>query len=188
LRRTALADFEPGGKTIRKGDKVAMWFVSGNRDEEAIKNPHDLIVDRPWARERILFGFGVHRCVGNRLAEMPASLVGDSRETFHKSGADGSNPVPSSGESVANSIWAKAASPVRSPPRLLAAARAGSRAPRSIHCSLRRPSAPTAARSSMRSAGGASFSQLIADGIVAETLPAGTPPGQQRPAEGMAAR
>jgi len=99
-----------------------------------------------------------------------------------------SNPSLSSEESVANSIWAKAASPVRSPPRLLAAARAGSRAPRSIHCSLRRPSAPTAARSSMRSAGGASFSQLIADGIVAETLPAGTPPGQQRPAEGMAAR
>jgi hypothetical protein len=103
-------------------------------------------------------------------------------------GTESSNPSPSSGESVANSIWAKAASPVRSPPRLLTAPRAGSRAPRSIHCSLRRPSAPTAARSSIRSAGGASFSQLIADGIVAETLPAGTPPGQQRPAEGMAAR
>ena len=49
LRRTALADFELGGKTIRKGDKVAMWFVSGNRDEDAIKDPHDLIVDRPRA-------------------------------------------------------------------------------------------------------------------------------------------
>jgi cytochrome P450 len=75
LRRTALADFELGGKTIRKGDKVAMWFVSGNRDEEAIKDPHDLIVDRPRAREHISFGFGVHRCVGNRLAELQLRIL-----------------------------------------------------------------------------------------------------------------
>jgi cytochrome P450 len=68
LRRTALADFELGGKTIRKGDKVAMWFVSGNRDDEAIKDPQNLIVDRPRAREHISFGFGVHRCAGDRLA------------------------------------------------------------------------------------------------------------------------
>jgi cytochrome P450 len=75
LRRTALADFELGGKTIRKGDKVAMWFVSGNRDEDAIKDPHDLIVDRPRAREHISFGFGVHRCVGNRLAELQLRIL-----------------------------------------------------------------------------------------------------------------
>src|SRR6516225_4460235 len=75
LRRTALADFELGGKTIRKGDKVAMWFVSGNRDEEAIKDPHDLIIDRPRAREHISFGFGVHRCVGNRLAELQLRIL-----------------------------------------------------------------------------------------------------------------
>jgi cytochrome P450 len=75
LRRTALQDFELGGKTIRKGDKVAMWFVSGNRDEEAIKDAHDLIVDRPRAREHISFGFGVHRCVGNRLAELQLRIL-----------------------------------------------------------------------------------------------------------------
>jgi len=75
LRRTALEDFELGGKTIRKGDKVAMWFVSGNRDEDAIKDPHDLIVDRPRAREHISFGFGVHRCVGNRLAELQLRIL-----------------------------------------------------------------------------------------------------------------
>jgi cytochrome P450 len=75
LRRTALADFQLGDKTIRKGDKVAMWFVSGNRDEDAIKNPDDLIVDRPRAREHISFGFGVHRCVGNRLAELQLRIL-----------------------------------------------------------------------------------------------------------------
>jgi cytochrome P450 len=75
LRRTALADFELGGKTIKKGDKVAMWFVSGNRDDDAIVDPHDLIVDRPRAREHISFGFGVHRCVGNRLAELQLRVL-----------------------------------------------------------------------------------------------------------------
>jgi cytochrome P450 len=75
LRRTALADFELSGKTIKKGDKVAMWFVSGNRDDDAIVDPHDLIVDRPRAREHISFGFGVHRCVGNRLAELQLRVL-----------------------------------------------------------------------------------------------------------------
>jgi len=75
LRRTALADFELSGKTIKKGDKVAMWFVSGNRDDDAIVDPHDLIVNRPRAREHISFGFGVHRCVGNRLAELQLRVL-----------------------------------------------------------------------------------------------------------------
>ncbi|MEO8927575.1 MAG: cytochrome P450, partial [Caulobacteraceae bacterium] len=70
MRRIALADYELGGKTIRKGDKVVMWYVSGNRDERAIENPDAFIIDRPRPRQHLSFGFGIHRCVGNRLAEM----------------------------------------------------------------------------------------------------------------------
>ena len=75
MRRTAMADYEIGGKTIRKGDKVAMWYVSGNRDESVIENADQLIIDRPNARRHLSFGFGIHRCVGNRLAEMQLRIV-----------------------------------------------------------------------------------------------------------------
>ena len=75
MRRTALADIEVGNKTIRKGDKVVMWYVSGNRDPEAIENPDDLIIDRERPRQHLSFGFGIHRCVGNRLAELQLKIV-----------------------------------------------------------------------------------------------------------------
>ncbi|KAB7742646.1 cytochrome P450 [Parvibaculum sedimenti] len=75
MRRTALQDVELGGQKIRKGDKVAMWYVSGNRDDEVIENPNELVIDRPRARQHISFGFGIHRCVGNRLAEMQLRII-----------------------------------------------------------------------------------------------------------------
>ena len=75
MRRTALQDVELGGKTIRKGDKVAMWYVSGNRDETVIDNPNELVIDRDRARQHLSFGFGIHRCVGNRLAEMQLRIT-----------------------------------------------------------------------------------------------------------------
>jgi cytochrome P450 len=75
MRRRALADFELGGKQIKAGDKVAMWYVSGNRDEEVIENPNAFIIDRPRPRQHMSFGFGIHRCVGNRLAEMQLRIV-----------------------------------------------------------------------------------------------------------------
>jgi len=75
MRRTALADTELRGKKIKKGDKVVMWYVSGNRDEEVIDNPNAFIIDRPRARQHLSFGFGIHRCVGNRLAEMQLRIV-----------------------------------------------------------------------------------------------------------------
>jgi cytochrome P450 len=75
MRRTALSDIAFGGKQIRKGDKVVMWYVSGNRDDEVIDTPDDLIIDRARARQHLSFGFGIHRCVGNRLAEMQLKIV-----------------------------------------------------------------------------------------------------------------
>ncbi len=75
MRRTALEDFELGGKQIRKGDKVVMWYVSGNRDDEVIDRPNEYIVDRERPRNHISFGFGIHRCVGNRLAELQLTII-----------------------------------------------------------------------------------------------------------------
>jgi cytochrome P450 len=75
MRRTAKADAELGGKRIRKGDKVVMWYVSGNRDPEAIEDPDNFIIDRKRPRQHLSFGFGIHRCVGNRLAELQLRIL-----------------------------------------------------------------------------------------------------------------
>ena len=75
MRRTALQDYELGGQRIRKGDKVVMWYVSGNRDESVFEDADKLIVDRPNARAHVSFGFGVHRCMGNRLAELQLRVL-----------------------------------------------------------------------------------------------------------------
>jgi cytochrome P450 len=75
MRRTALHDSEVAGKVIKAGDKVAMWYLSGNRDERAIEDPHRFIIDRPRPRQHLSFGFGIHRCVGNRLAELQLRIL-----------------------------------------------------------------------------------------------------------------
>ncbi len=75
MRRRALEDVEMHGQTIKKGDKIAMWYASGNRDERKFERPNDLIVDRANARNHIAFGFGIHRCFGNRLAELQLQIL-----------------------------------------------------------------------------------------------------------------
>jgi cytochrome P450 len=75
MARRATQDVEFGGKQIRKDDKVVMWYVSGNRDEEAIDRPNDYIIDRDRPRNHVSFGFGIHRCVGNRLAELQLKVI-----------------------------------------------------------------------------------------------------------------
>ena len=75
MRRTAVQDYEFQGKKIREGDKVVMWYVSGNRDDEVIDRPNDYIIDRERPRTHISFGFGIHRCVGNRLAELQLTII-----------------------------------------------------------------------------------------------------------------
>ena len=75
MRRVAKQDVELNGQIIKKGDKVVMWYASGNRDERAIDQPEQFIIDRKGARNHLSFGFGVHRCMGNRLAELQLRIL-----------------------------------------------------------------------------------------------------------------
>ena len=75
IRRTMAQDAELGGKTLHRGDKVIMWYISGNRDESVIENADDFLIDRVNPRHHLAFGFGLHRCMGNRLAEMQIRIL-----------------------------------------------------------------------------------------------------------------
>lgn len=75
MRRTAMADTTLGGKSIRKGDKVILWYLSGNRDESEIENPDKFVIDRVRPRHHLAFGFGIHHCVGSRLAELQLQIL-----------------------------------------------------------------------------------------------------------------
>ncbi len=75
MRRTARNDVELAGRSIRKGDKVVMWYISGNRDEARIERADEFIVDRAKPRQHLAFGAGVHRCVGDRLAEQQLRIL-----------------------------------------------------------------------------------------------------------------
>ncbi len=75
MRRTLKADYEYAGKRMKAGEKVVMWYISGNRDETVHQDADKLVIDRPSARQHVSFGFGIHRCMGNRLAEMQLRVV-----------------------------------------------------------------------------------------------------------------
>ncbi|MDG1946156.1 MAG: cytochrome P450 [Halioglobus sp.] len=75
MRRICTQDTELGGQLIKAGDKVIMWYVSGNRDERFMDNPDAFIIDRPDIRKHLSFGFGIHRCMGNRLAELQLRIL-----------------------------------------------------------------------------------------------------------------
>jgi cytochrome P450 len=75
MRRTALEDYELNGKLIKKGDQVIMWYASGNRDDAAIDKPDEFMINRPKARQHLSFGFGIHRCMGNRVAELQLRIM-----------------------------------------------------------------------------------------------------------------
>jgi cytochrome P450 len=75
MRRTAKIDTELGGQHIKAGDKVVMWYISGNRDERVFERPDSFIIDRPNVRKHLSFGFGIHRCMGNRLAELQLKVL-----------------------------------------------------------------------------------------------------------------
>ena len=75
MRRVATRDIEIGSKTVKKGDLVVMWYISGNRDQTVIDNPNAYMIGRARPRHHMSFGFGVHRCVGNRVAEMQLTII-----------------------------------------------------------------------------------------------------------------
>jgi cytochrome P450 len=75
MRRTANNDCIVGGKQIKAGDQMLMWYLSGNRDEDVFERGEELIIDRQNARNHLSFGFGIHRCMGNRLAEMQLRVL-----------------------------------------------------------------------------------------------------------------
>lgn len=75
MSRVANRDVEIRGKTIREGDRVLMWYLSGNRDATAIDDPDTFCIDRDRARRHLSFGVGVHACVGSRVAEMQLAII-----------------------------------------------------------------------------------------------------------------
>ncbi len=85
MRRTATRDTELGGKSIKKGDRLALWYVSGNRDESVIERANEFLIDRPNANKHLSFGWGVHYCVGSRVAEMQLRILWEeTMERFRK--------------------------------------------------------------------------------------------------------
>ena len=75
MRRTATDDADLFGNQIKKGDKLILWYISANRDETVFENPDKLIVTRENARRHLSFGYGIHRCVGARLAELQLKIL-----------------------------------------------------------------------------------------------------------------
>ena len=75
MRRTTTRDTELAGQGIRQGDKVVMWYVSGNRDDSVIENADAFIVDRTKPRQHLSYGAGIHRCVGDRLADLQLKIL-----------------------------------------------------------------------------------------------------------------
>lgn len=75
MRRTAVCDAPLGGKTIRAGEKVVMWYASGNRDEAVFASAEDFDISRNNAKRHLSFGFGIHRCMGRRLSELQLKIL-----------------------------------------------------------------------------------------------------------------
>ena len=70
-----MRDVSLGGRHISKGDKVILWYLSANRDEEVFAQADDFVIDRPNARRHLAFGAGIHRCIGARLADLQVRIL-----------------------------------------------------------------------------------------------------------------
>lgn len=84
MRRTATCDTELGGKQISKGDKLAMWYVSANRDASVFDRPDEFVIDRVKPKAHLSFGWGAHFCMGSRLAELQLKVLWEEiLDRFH---------------------------------------------------------------------------------------------------------
>jgi cytochrome P450 len=75
MRRTCTEDTELFGQQVKAGDKLVLWYLSANRDAEVFENPDKLDITRENARRHLSFGYGIHRCVGARLAELQLRVL-----------------------------------------------------------------------------------------------------------------
>ena len=75
MRRTVLEDTEVDGVHMKKGDKVVLWYLSANRDESVFEDGDSINVERDNARRHLSFGYGIHRCVGARVAELQLTTL-----------------------------------------------------------------------------------------------------------------
>ena len=75
MRRTTTKSVTIGDQSVPEGERILMWYASGNLDERAIDKPEAFLIDRARSRQHLSFGFGIHRCMGNRLAEMQLRIL-----------------------------------------------------------------------------------------------------------------
>ena len=75
MRRTANHDTELGGKQIKKHDQILMWYLSANQDEDVFENAHVLDIERHNADRQLSFGYGIHFCMGSRVAELQLRVL-----------------------------------------------------------------------------------------------------------------
>ncbi len=75
MRRTVMEDTVVDGVAMKKGDKVVLWYLSANRDESVFEDGEAIRIDRPNARRHLAFGYGIHRCVGARVAELQLTVL-----------------------------------------------------------------------------------------------------------------
>lgn len=73
--RTATCDVEFQGQLIREGDRLVLWYLSGNRDDSVIESPDNFIIDRRYPNKHLSFGAGIHHCIGERLATLQLRIM-----------------------------------------------------------------------------------------------------------------
>ena len=75
MRRTATEETEIAGQQIAENEKVIMWYGAANRDPDVFPDPDRFDMHRPNVEKHLAFGHGVHKCLGNRIAQMQLNIA-----------------------------------------------------------------------------------------------------------------